>query len=400
MKLLDEEKVELTPTVVKHFDQCLGCMGCLTACPSGVQYDKLIEEARSRIEIEHPRQPADGLFRRFIFELFPHRERLRLLAPFLILYRRSGLSGLIERSGILNRLSPRLASLHTLMPDITWRKLRRRIPERVAARGERRARVGLLTGCVKSVFFSDVNAATARVLAAEGCDVYAPKAQGCCGALSLHAGREEEAEEYARKLIDIFERESLDYIAVNAAGCGSSMKEYGHLLRNDMAYAERAASFASRVRDISELLMEIGPRAPRHRIRAKVAYHDSCHLAHAQRIRSQPRALLESIPGIEIIPISEQDVCCGSAGIYNLVEPAPAYELGERKARNIIATGADIVASANPGCTLQIQAHTRRLGKPLRVVHPVQLLDMAIRGRRTKDEGRRTKDDRRPTTKN
>jgi glycolate oxidase iron-sulfur subunit len=225
--------------------------------------------------------------------------------------------------------------------------------------------------------------ATARVLAAEGCDVYAPRAQGCCGALSLHAGREEEAQEYARKLIDTFNKESLDYIAVNAAGCGSNMKGYGHLLRNDRQYAERAANFASRVRDISELLVEIGHRAPRRRIKAKVAYHDSCHLAHAQRIRSQPRALLESIPGIELVPIADQDVCCGSAGIYNLVEPGPAYELGERKARSIIATGADIVASANPGCTLQIQAHSRRLGKPLRVIHPVQLLDAAMRGRPT-----------------
>jgi glycolate oxidase iron-sulfur subunit len=352
-----------------------------------VQYDKLIEETRSRIETEHPREPQDSLFRGLIFKLFPHSRRLRLLAPLLILYRQSGMSGFVEKSGILDRLPPRLASLHSLMPSMTWRKLRRRIPERVAARGERRARVGLLTGCVQSVFFSDVNAATVRVLAAEGCDVYAPKAQGCCGALSLHAGRESDAQEYARKLIDTFDREYLDYVAVNAAGCGSNMKEYGHLLRDDPRYDVRAAHFASRVRDISELLVELGPRAPRRRIKARVAYHDSCHLAHAQRIRSQPRSLLESIPGIEIVPITEQDICCGSAGIYNLVEPGAASELGERKARNIIATGATIVASANPGCTLQIEAHTRRLGKPVRVLHPVQLVEAAIR---TKD-GRRTK---------
>jgi glycolate oxidase iron-sulfur subunit len=379
MKLLDEEKVELTPTVVQHFDRCLGCMGCLTACPSGVQYNKLIEETRSRIETESPRQPADRFFRRFVFELFPHPKRLRLLAPLLILYRRSGLSNVVERSGVVGRLPDRLASLHDLMPSIDMRELRRRVPERVAARGERRARVGLLTGCVQSVFFSGVNTASARVLAAEGCDVYAPKAQGCCGALSLHAGREEDAREYACKLIDAFDRENLDFIAVNAAGCGSSMKEYGYLLRDDPRYAERAAHFASRVRDISELLVELGPRAPRETIRATVAYHDACHLAHAQGIRSQPRALLEGIPGIVIVPIAEQEVCCGSAGIYNLVEPGPAGELGERKARNIIATGARIVASANPGCTLQIESHTRRLGKPLRVVHPVQLVDLAIR---------------------
>jgi glycolate oxidase iron-sulfur subunit len=378
MKLLDEGKVEMTPTVVQHFDRCLGCMGCLTACPSGVQYDELIEGTRSRIEIEHPRKPTDRLFRRFVFELFPHPARLRLLAPLLLIYRRSGLSSLVERTGILGRLPGRLASLHSLMPSITLRQLRRRIPERTAARGERRARVGLLTGCVQSVFFSDVNAASARVLAAEGCDVYAPDAS-CCGALSLHAGRVEDARAYARKMIDTFDREDLDYIAVNAAGCGSNMKEYGHLLRDDPLYAERAARFASCVRDINELLVELGPRARRERIRATVAYHDACHLAHAQGIRSQPRALLESIPGIKIVPIAEQDVCCGSAGIYNLVEPGPAAELGERKARNIVATGATIVASANPGCTLQIESHSRRLGKPLRVVHPVQLLDMAIR---------------------
>jgi glycolate oxidase iron-sulfur subunit len=390
MKLLDEEKVEMTPAVVQHFDRCLGCMGCLTACPSGVQYDKLIEETRSRVEREYPRKLSDRLFRRFIFELFPHPERLRLLAPLLLLYQRSGLPRLIERTGLLKRLPPRIAGLYNLMPYTTWRSLRRHIPEHVSPYGEPRTRVGLLTGCVQRVFFSDVNAATVRVLAAEGCEIYAPKSQGCCGALALHAGREEAAREYARKLIDAFNVEELDYVAVNAAGCGSNMKEYGYLLRDDPQYAEKAAKFASRVRDINELLVEIGPRAPRRRIEAKVAYHDACHLAHAQRIRNQPRALLESIPGIEIVPIAEQEVCCGSAGIYNLVEPGPAAELGERKARNVIATGASIVASANPGCTLQIESHTQRLGKPVRVLHPVQLLDMAIR--------RPTTDDRRPTS--
>ena len=302
MKLLDEGKVELTPTVVQHFDRCLGCMGCLTACPSGVQYDKLIEETRSRIEVDHPRKPSDRLFRRFIFELFPYPARLRLLAPLLIFYRRSGLSSLVERSGILSRLPARLASLHDLMPPITMRQLRRRIPERVAARGERRARVGLLTGCVQSVFFSDVNAASVRVLAAEGCDVYAPGTQGCCGALSVHAGREEDARQYARKLIDTFDRENFDYIAVNAAGCGSNIKEYGYLLRDDPRYAGRAARFASRVRDINELLVGLGPRAPRARLGATVAYHDACHLAHAQGIRSQPRALLEASPASRSCP--------------------------------------------------------------------------------------------------
>jgi glycolate oxidase iron-sulfur subunit len=380
MKLMEEGQVEMTPTLVEHFDSCLGCMGCLTACPSGVQYDKLIEETRSRVETEYPRKPSDRFFRRFIFEVFPHPERLRLLAPFLAMYQRFGLPSVVDRLGVLKLLPSQIAALHMLMPNATRRKIGQRIPERVSARGAPLATVGLLTGCVQRVFFADVNSATVRVLAAEGCEVYAPKAQGCCGALAIHAGREEDAKEHARRLIDTFSREKLDYIAVNAAGCGSSMKEYGYLLRDDPKYATRAAEFASRVRDVNELLVELGPRVPRHRINSKVAYHDACHLAHAQGIRSQPRALLESIPGISIIPIAEQEVCCGSAGIYNLIEPGPAAELGERKARNVIATGTDIVASANPGCTLQIEAHARRLGKPVRVLHPVQLLERAIFG--------------------
>lgn len=383
MKLLQEGRTDLTPKLVQHFDSCLGCMGCLTACPSGVQYEKLIESTRSRIETTYPRTSGDRLFRRFIFELFPHPARLRLLAPFLILYRRMGLPDLVERIGILKKLPPRLASLHSLMPATTWRNFRRKLPERISPKQSEitRARVGLLTGCVQRVFFSDVNAATMRVLAAEGCEVYAPTAQGCCGALALHSGREEAAKENARRLIDTFSSEKLDYIVVNAAGCGSSMKEYGHLLRDDPLYAEKAAEFSSRVRDVTELLDQLGPTAPRRSVHAKVAYHDACHLAHAQGIRRPPRAMLESIPGVQIVPIEEQEVCCGSAGIYNLVEPVPAAELGERKARNVIATGATIVASANPGCTLQIESHSRRLGHPVRVLHPVQLLDIALRKR-------------------
>ena len=198
-------------------------------------------------------------------------------------------------------------------------------------------------------------------------------------ARSRYSGREEEAQKYARKLIDTFAQHNLDYIAVNAAGCGSNMKEYGHLLKDYPAYAARAEHFAARVRDISELLVELGPVAPRGRVDAKVAYHDACHLAHAQGIRRQPRQLLEGIPGVELVPIAEGDICCGSAGIYNLVEPEPATELGDRKARNVLATGADILASANPGCTLQIQSSAQRLGGSVKVMHPVEILDMSLR---------------------
>lgn len=384
MKLANEGRVEMTDTFVRHFDQCLGCMGCLTACPSGVEYNKLIESTRQQIERRHPRSLGEKLFRQLIFGLFPHPERLRLLLPLMRLYKRSGLKRVVEKSGVLSKVPAQLAGMHAMLPNVTRTTMSTKVPEYTEARGQRRARVGLLTGCVQRVFFPQVNTATARVLAAEGCDVYAPSKQGCCGALALHSGRAEEAKDYARKLIDTFEEYDLDYVAVNAAGCGSSMKEYGYLLRDDPQYADRAAKFAERVRDATELLAELGPVAPRRAIKATVAYHDSCHLAHAQGVRQQPRSVLHSIPGIEIVPIAEGDICCGSAGIYNLVEPEPAQELGERKVRHIYETEAQIVASANPGCTLQIAATAKRLGRPLKVLHPVEILDIALRDVQTK----------------
>jgi glycolate oxidase iron-sulfur subunit len=382
MKLGNEGKVGMTPTFVLHMDNCLGCMACVTACPSGVQYEKLIESTRQQIERRHDRTLSDRLFRTLIFAVVPHPARLRVLARLLWLYRRSGLQRLAHRSGLIKKLPARFANLHDLAPPVTRRGLGTRLPGYVPANGERRARVGLLEGCVQRVFFGHVNAATARVLASEGCDVVSPEGQGCCGALALHTGREAEAKRYARRLIAAFEKSDLDYVVVNAAGCGSSMKEYGHLLRDDPEYAQRAEGFSARVRDVSELLAELGPVAPRTPVRAKVAYHDACHLAHAQGVRRQPRDLLRSIPGIELLPIAEGEICCGSAGVYNLLEPQPAAELGERKARNILDTGAQIVASANPGCALQIEASARRLGNRLRVVHPIELLDLSLHRRK------------------
>jgi glycolate oxidase iron-sulfur subunit len=382
MKAGNEGRLGMTETFVRHFDQCLGCMACVTACPSGVQYNKLIEATRSQVERRYRRNPADKLFRKVVFTLFPYPARLRLLAPFLLLYRSLGLQSLANWSGLLDRLPPRLRSMHDLMPRMTLKRLRMRVPAHVQPKGNARARVGLLTGCVQQVFFPQVNAATVRVLAAEGCEVVAPREQACCGALALHAGYEEHARRVARKLIAVFEREELDYIAVNAAGCGSTMKEYGHLLRDDPEFAERAARFSAKVRDISELLVELGPVAVRQPIRATVAYHDACHLAHAQGIRYEPRSLLQGIPGVELVPVTEAEICCGSAGIYNLVEPRPAGELGERKARHILATGAKVVASGNPGCTLQIETNARRLGANLKVLHPVEILDRSLHPRR------------------
>jgi glycolate oxidase iron-sulfur subunit len=364
----------MTDSMVQHFDRCLGCMACVTACPSGVRYDRLIEDTRAQVERRHPRTRAERLLRGAIFRLFPYPRRLRLLRGPLRAYQASGVRRLL---GPLLARTPTLATLESLAP-----RLRRpeRLPERVPAVGPRRAVVGMLTGCVQRAFFPDVNAATARVLAAEGCDVVLPRAQGCCGALSVHTGREAEAQGFARSLIDSFEDAGVDYLVVNAAGCGSSLKEYGDLLRDDPSYAERAAALAAKVRDVSEVLVELGPVAPRHPLPLSVAYHDACHLAHAQGVRAQPRQLLADIPGLSLREIASAEICCGSAGVWNVLNPEPARELGDRKARDVLATGADLLVTANPGCLMQVAAAVNRAGGVIGLAHTVQVLDASIRG--------------------
>ena len=352
-------------------------MACVTACPSGVQYDRLIEATRSQVERNYQRSPADRLLRATIFALFPHPRRLRALRGPLRAYQRLRLDRLVRRTGLLERLTPRLAAMEALSPRLTRAE---RIPERVPASGPRRAVVGMLTGCVQGQFFPGVNAATARVLAAEGCEVVVPRNQGCCGALSVHNGREAEAQAYARKTVDQFEAAGVEFVVVNAAGCGSTMKEYADLLAHDPDYAQRAATFAAAVRDISEILAELGPAAPRHPLELSVAYHDACHLAHAQGIRVQPRALLRDIPGLELREIADPEICCGSAGIYNILNPEPARELGNRKAANIVATGASLLVTANPGCLMQVAGGLERAGSPMAMAHTVEVLDASIRG--------------------
>jgi glycolate oxidase iron-sulfur subunit len=237
----------------------------------------------------------------------------------------------------------------------------------------------MLTGCVQGAFFPEVNSATVRILAAEGCDVLLPSGQGCCGALSVHNGRKAEAQRFARKLIDTFEHTGMDRFVVNAAGCGSSLKEYDVLLADDPAYAQRAAAFTAKVRDLSELLDELGPAAERHPIEITVAYHDACHLAHAQGVRAQPRALLRGIPGLQLAEIADPEICCGSAGVWNVLHPEPAAELGDRKARDVLATGAELLVTANPGCLMQVAAAVRRSGGEIALAHTAQVLDASIR---------------------
>jgi glycolate oxidase iron-sulfur subunit len=374
-KGLDEEP--MNDEMVRHWDLCLGCMACVTACPSGVQYDKLIESTRQQVERRYERRADDKAFREMIFQFFPYPNRLRAVAAPMRLYKRFGIGDKLRRAGIMQRIPARMRAMEALLPDLPKEE---KIPDLTVPAGEKRRRVGVLTGCVQRVFFSPVNAATVRVLAAEGCEVVAPK-QGCCGALSTHAGREEESLDFARKTIDTFEDLNLDNIVVNAAGCGSTMKEYGYLLRDDPEYAQRAKAFSAKVRDVSEFLQELGPVAERNPLPVTAAYHDACHLAHAQGVRKQPRQTLKQIPGIEIKEIREAEICCGSAGIYNMVEPEPAAELGKRKANNILKTGAQMIVTSNPGCMLQIQSSLKKMGHGgLPMAHPVEVLDASLRG--------------------
>ena len=368
-----EERLPLTANTVAHFDTCLGCMACETACPSGVRYAPLIEETRAAIETHHVRPFGERLFRRMLFLVLPYPRRLRLLdLP-------TALARLFARStAILDRLPARARSLLALAEALPSRR-RESLPVRIPAAGETRLRVGLVTGCVQAAYFSGVNGATARILSAEGCEVAAPKNQGCCGALALHAGENDEARRFARRLIAAFEGQELDQIVINAAGCGSTMKTYGELLEDDPEWSGRAHAFASRVRDISETLAHLEPsRAQRHPVTARVAYHDACHLAHAQRVRDEPRRLLASIPGLTVVPLADSDICCGSAGIFNLVQPEMAQALGQRKAASVADAKADFVVTSNPGCLVQITSATRTAGAPARVVHLAELLDASI----------------------
>jgi glycolate oxidase iron-sulfur subunit len=376
---LGHEGEPMTDTMVRHWDLCLGCLACVTACPSGVQYEKLIESTRQQVERRYPRSFRDRFFRQLIYTFLPYPNRLRLAAAPLSLYQRSGLQDLVHRSRLFNLLPDRLRAMEGLAPKMT--EEREPIPDWTGALGEKRRTVGILLGCVQRVFFPQVNAATLRVLSAEGCVVVSPRTQGCCGALSLHVGREKEAMTLARRTIDAFEASGVENVVVNVAGCGSAMKEYDYLLRDDPRYAERAKRFSESVRDVSELLEEMGPVAERQPLPLTAVYHDACHLAHGQQIRSQPRDLLRGIPGLQLKEVPrEREICCGSAGTYNLLEPEPARDLGLRKAGNVLETGADILVTANPGCHLQIQASMRRLGRTMAAAHVVEMLDASIQG--------------------
>ena len=378
MKMAAEGTATMNPTWVGHFDACLGCVACMTACPSGVDYGKLIEATRAQIERNYPRSPSERFFRRVLLRTVSNPSRLGAMLLPVRVYQKSGLQTLARKTGLLNLLPKRFRSAEALLPRITSNGT---LPRVIPAQGERRRRVGLLTGCVQRVMFSSVNSATARVLVAEGCEVIVPPEQGCCGALMVHAGEEQQAQELARKTIRVFEAAQVDTIVINAAGCGSTMKDYAHLLRDDPEYADRARQFSAKCKDVSEILAELEPRARRNPLPLRVAYHDACHLQHAQNVREQPRRLLGGIPQLDVAEIPEGSLCCGSAGVYNLLQSETANELGDRKVENLLTTGAEAVLSANPGCLLQLMNGLRRRGlKTMPTFHMVELLDASIRG--------------------
>jgi glycolate oxidase iron-sulfur subunit len=393
MKAGNEGRAGMTSSFVEHFDRCLGCLACVTACPSGVQYGPLIEKSRAQIEHRYSRETGDGVFRSLLMAVVPYPWRMRLaMLPLLVfgpLLRRvvraprpaANGRGVRPPENTEGGVWRRLAAAIALAPPVTWGALFDRLPAHTPAVGSERLTVGLLEGCVQRLSFAKVNHATVRVLAAEGCSVHAPGQQGCCGALPLHAGRIEQARALARHNIEVFEAAGVDRIAVNAAGCGSAMKEYRELLADDPAWAARATAFSAKVRDVTELLVELGePRAIRRPLPARVVYHDACHLAHGQGVRAEPRSLLQGIPGVELLVPAESEICCGSAGIYNLVQPEPAAQLGARKVRHIAVLSPDMIATANPGCTLQIAAAARGLGHDWPIFHPIELIDASIHG--------------------
>lgn len=388
IQAVSEGRLSVTsPGFVGQMYQCLDCRACEDVCPSGVQYGRLVESARSQIERARPRPLMQRLLRWFVFALvFQDMRLFRVASRLLWFYQRSGVQWLARRLGLLKLL--RLSKTEALLPTLPTRFLKPRgqiVPPTWERPGQRPARVAIFTGCVMSTAFAETDRATARVLAANGCEVHLPPGQGCCGALTIHAGELDRARALARRTIAAFERleatTPVEAILVNAAGCGATLKEYGHLLAEDAQYAERARAFSAKVKDITEFLGDLEQRGELnknlHPLKLTVTYQEACHLAHAQRITVQPRRLLRVIPGLRLVEMEESALCCGSAGIYNITQPEMSQRLLTRKMQHALATEAEVIVSTNPGCMLQLQAGIRGAGAPMRVAHLVDLLDAA-----------------------
>lgn len=383
MNELNKGDIPLSPATVEHFDSCLGCLACATACPAGVDYGELIAATRPQIERNHSRPWVEKLFRQLLFSTFPYPRRLRWLLRPLVLYQRTGLQSLLRRSNLLEKLLPQpLVAMESLAPEVTAEAFTDPWPEVIPAQGETRYRVGMILGCVQRVFLPEVNAATIRVLTANGCEVIIPKSQGCCGALSQHQGQEAQAQDLARQMMDAFAGEKLDAVLINASGCGHTLKEYGQILEADPEYCDRAQSFANQVQDVQEFLDSVGLTTPLSPLQSEplaVVYQDACHMLHGQKIQEQPRRLLKQIPGVELRQPADAALCCGSAGIYNILQPEVGDELGRQKVRNLCNTKASVIASANVGCNMQLRKHLALQGQAVPILHPMQLLDFSMR---------------------
>ncbi len=383
MDAINQGEAPLAEGTSQHFDSCLGCLACVTTCPSGVQYDKLISATRHQVERHQPRSIPDKLIRTLIFNLFPYPERLRLFLAPLYLYQKSGVQKLVRSTSLLKQIFPSLAAMDSVLPELTLDSFRNNLPDVIPAQGKKRYRVGMILGCVQRLFFSPVNEATVRVLTANGCEVVIPKTQGCCAALPEHQGQTQQAQSLARQMIDSFEGTGVEAVIINAAGCGHTLKEYGHILEDDPEYADKAKEFAAQVRDVQEFLAAVELTAklsPLTDEELTIVYQDACHLLHGQKISVQPRQLLRQIPGVKLREPLDAALCCGSAGVYNLLQPEVADELGQQKVENLLNTGADLIASPNPGCSLQIKKHLQLQGHEITLMHPMELLDYSIRG--------------------
>ncbi len=385
---VNEGQIPLSDATVQHFDSCLGCLACVTTCPSGVRYDKLIESTRQQVERNHPRSLPEKLLRQLIFSTFPYPNRMRWLLRPLGIYQKSGLQKWVRSLGFLKQISPQLGAMEAMLPTIPPQAFHDTLPELFPAQDKQRYRVGLILGCVQRLFNPAVNDATVRVLTANGCEVVIPRLQGCCAALTHHQGQEEQTKTLARQMIDTFAAANVDYVLINASGCGHTLKEYGSILRDDPQYREKAETFAAKVKDVQEFLADVGLTAKLSPLQDEpltLVYQDACHMLHGQKISVQPRLLLLQIPGVRLREPVDAALCCGSAGVYNILQPDVAEELGRQKVENLTNTGASVIASANIGCFVQISRHLKLQGKHVPVLHPMQLLDYSIRSIRMTD---------------
>ena len=393
MRGVVDGRIELTNTVKRHLDLCLDCRSCETACPSGVRYGRLIEPFRVGMQQADAASGNDqtrGWFHRlFLYGLFPYANRLRWALFPARLMQMLRLDRFLERTRLVRLLPKKLQSMHALLPQLQPKA--ERFPDVLPPQGPHRARVALFTGCVADAMFGQTNWATARVLQANGCEVVIPHNQGCCGAIHYHSGAGQVGLGFANTNADAFNVDDVDAVIVNVAGCGSMLKDYGHIAHelepDNEAQTQTLSTFAAKIRDVSEFLIELGPKPPSGEILLRATYHDACHLAHAQSVHEQPRQLLSLVPGLELIPLPESDICCGAAGSYNLTEPEMSEQLAERKVQNIIETNAQAVITGNAGCSLQIQAALRRAGQRIWVAHPMDVLDLSYRNRKPPMDG-------------